>query len=262
MAESPVKKALRILKYLARCARPVGVNRLAQDLSLNASTAHRLLQVLLAENMASYDPETRLYSVGAESVRFSTSVLGHESPLARMRPALRALAARLHETCAYFAYEPQGHTKALVLLERGPNPLGYEFEVGQRDGLNAGASGKAILAFLPDAEVTRVLDGASLTATTENTITDPDALRREIAAIRTRGYATSLGERVPGAGFGIGAPVFDGSGRVAGAVVLTVPLFRWRDRDLPTSAAKVVECGREMTEILAGASAAGQEAAL
>lgn len=250
MAESPLQKALLILKQIARSGQPVAVNRLAQDLGLNASTVHRLLQVLVAEKMVSYCPETRLYGVGADWVALASTVLGRESPLSRMRPALRALAARLQETCAYFAFEPHELTKTLVLLERGPQPLGYEFAVGQRDGLNAGASGKSILAFLPDGEIDRFFRTVELSSVTDRTITDPDALRREIRQVRARGYATSLGERVPGAGFGTAAPVFDADGRVTGSVVLTVPLFRWRKEDLPVKAAAVVACGREMSALM------------
>lgn len=261
MAESPVQKALLVLKQLAEYGEPAGVKRLAGDLGLNVSTVHRLLQILVSENMASYEPETRLYGLGADCIGFAAKVLGGDSPVARIRPVVRDLVARLEETCAFSLYEPQSFTKALVLVERGPHRLGYDYAVGQRDGIHAGASGKAILAFLPDAEIERLFETAELKATTENTIVEPDALRREIGEIRARGYATSLGERVPGAGFGIGAPVFAGAGRVKGSIVVTVPIFRWRQADLPRMAQAVMASGRVLSDIFAAeAPEAGPEA--
>ena len=255
MTDSPVSKALLILKVLARHGQPVGVSRVAEDLGLNASTVHRLLQVLVSEGMASYDPASRLYAVGTECIRLATAVLEGDSQLAAMRSIVRDLAAELQETCAYFARDPQGFTKSLVIVERGPRPLGYDYEVGERDGLHAGASGKAILAYLPDAEIERMFSTAELAATTERTIVDRDALRREVALIRARGVATSMGERVPGAGFGVAAPVFGAAGHVAGSAVVTIPTFRWRDENLPAIAEAMKACGRRLSAMLGGAPA-------
>lgn len=250
MAESPVQKAILVLRKLAEHGEPTGVKSLADELGLNVSTAHRLLQILVAERMASYDPETRLYGLGAECIRFATMVLGGNSLAARIRPVVRQLANDLQETCAYGVYEPQTFTKAIAVVERGPQPLGYDFDVGRRDGIHAGASGKAILAFLPDEEIERMFSTVTLEATTQNTILDPDRLHEDIAEARKCGYATSLGERVPGAGFGIGAPVYGSDGRVRGSIVVTVPLFRWRKKNLPWMSRAVVECGRVLSSLI------------
>lgn len=203
--------------------------------------------------MVAYDPQTRLYSIGTESLRLAALILGRDSWIERCRPLVRDLAARLRETCAFSLYEPQTFTKVMAIVERGPHPLGYDYDVGRRDDLHAGASGKAILAFLPDEEIDALLR-APLSRATERTIVNPRELRKQIAEIRARGYATSLGERVPGAGFGIGAPVFGPDGRVRGSIVVTIPLFRWRDSRLPSFARAVVECGRALSAALDGAS--------
>lgn len=250
MAESPVQKAILVLRKLAEYGEPTGVKSLADDLGLNVSTAHRLLNILVRERMASYDPETRLYGLGTECIRFATLVLGGNSLAARIRPLVRQLANDLQETCAYGVYEPESFTKAIAVVERGPQPLGYDFDVGRRDGIHAGASGKAILAFLPDEEIEQMFASVKLEATTENTIVDPEKLREDIKIARKCGYATSLGERVPGAGFGIGVPVYGADGRVKGSIVVTVPLFRWRKKNLPWMSRAVVECGRALSSLV------------
>ena len=79
---------------------------------------------------------------------------------------------------------------------------------------------------------------------TEFTIVDPDALRRKFRLIRKNGYAMSRGERIPGAGVGIGAPVFNRYGRVIGSVVVTIPAFRWKKERLT----KVVKLVRQAAE--------------
>jgi DNA-binding IclR family transcriptional regulator len=231
MTDSPVLKALAILKSLAG-ADAVGVSTIADETSLNVSTVHRLLRLLADDGMISYDPQTRTYALGTEAIRFATQVLASGSPIGRVRPFIVELANELAETCAFTIYEPKTFSKVVTIVEHGPHPLGYDFEIGSRDGIHAGASGKPIAAFLPDDEIEKMLR-RPLERLTEFTVVDPDTLRRQLRLIRKRGYAVSRGERVPGAGVGVGAPVFDSSRRVIGSVVVTVPAFRWKKERLP-----------------------------
>ncbi len=248
MADSPVLKAIAILRRLAEYDVPVGVQQLASDTSLNVSTVHRLLQLMARDGTVSYDSRARVYSIGTECIRFATHVLGSGSLIGRIRPIIADLAERLSETCAFTLYEPKTFSKVIAIVERGPYPLGYDFEVGTRDGIYAGASGKPILAFLSDADIERMLR-KPLPRLTENTDVDPDELRKQIRQIRKRGYATSHGERVPGAGIGIGAPVFGRQEQVIGSVVVTIPSFRWRNERLAKMADVVMKYARRVSRV-------------
>lgn len=248
MADSPVLKALSILRSLAATGRPAGVQQVASDVGLNVSTVHRLLQMLVKDGMASYDAATRTYSIGTECIRLATTVLGSHSLIGRVRPLLSELAQAVKETCAFTLYEPRTYSKIVALVERGPHALGYEFDIGSKDGIHAGASGKPILAFLPDAEIERYLR-RQLPKLTEFTVVDPAQLRRQIVQIRKLGYATSKGERIPGAGVGVGAPVFSSDERVIGSIVVTVPSFRWKRTRLDDIAKKVKASAKEASHI-------------
>ena len=256
LGHTPIQKALAIVKLLAAARGPVGVQAIAAATGLNVSTTHRLLQHLVGDAMASYDPRTRTYGVGTECVRLATAVLGSDSLIGRVRPLIAQLAVKLDETCALFLYEPANDTKVLAVVEHGTTPLGYAFEVGSRDGLHAGASGKAILAFLQDGRIDRIL-GQPLPKLTESTIVDPAELRRQVQVIRRQGYATSGGERVPGAGFGAAAPVFRPGDDVFGCVVVTIPAFRTRPDRLPAVADEVVRCARIISALADASPGAG-----
>ncbi len=249
MTASPVLKAISILQRLAEHGQPVGVQRLASDTRLNVSTVHRLLQLMTQDVMVAYDADARTYSLGIEAIRFAHHVLGSGSLIERVRPMIAELAARLGETCAFTLYEPKTFTKVMAIVERGPHPLGYDFAVGTRDGIHAGASGKPILAFLPDADIERYLR-KPLPRLTERTLTDPDQLRRQIRQIRKRGYATSRSERVSGSATGIGAPVFGPKGQVFGSIVVTIPSFRWRNERLEETAKLVMRYAHRVSALL------------
>jgi len=90
--------------------------------------------------------------------------------------------------------------------------------------VHGGASGRALLAFLPEEERRAVLT-SPLPALTDRTITDPQVLEDSLAEIRRRGYAISRGERAAG-GVGIAAPVL-GEGRLLGVVGIGMPEQRF-----------------------------------
>jgi DNA-binding IclR family transcriptional regulator len=74
---------------------------------------------------------------------------------------------------------------------------------------------------------------------TENTVTDPDELRRQLDEVRKRGYAVTRGERVLG-GVGIAAPVLAGDGRLLGVIGVGLPAQRYRASDEPRLAKRVI----------------------
>jgi DNA-binding IclR family transcriptional regulator len=85
--------------------------------------------------------------------------------------------------------------------------------VGSRIPLHVGASGKVILAFTEADERERILDGLSYEAFTSATISRRERLVEELTLVRQRGWAMSMGERIPGAA-GVSVPVRGASGLV------------------------------------------------
>lgn len=259
MADSPVIKAISILKFLAARGSGIGVQQVARGVSLNVSTVHRLLQMLAADGMINYNVKERSYEIGPECIRLATQILGRHSLVGRVRPHIAALAADLHETCAFTIFDPKTASKIVAVVERSSHALGYDFDVGSRDGIHAGASGKPILAFLPDDHIEKLLR-KKLPKLTEFTIVDPKKIRDEIVQIRKQGYATSLGERIPGAGVGIGAPVFSSAGQIVGSVVVTIPSFRWKPGRRQRVANRVMAAAEDVSSVFdAGTTAAGDE---
>src|SRR5262249_22676766 len=116
--------------------------------------------------------------------------------------------------------------------------------------MHAGASGRAILAFLPEDERASVL-ARGLPALTSATITDANALERSLARTRGRGYALSVEERRAG-GVGLAAPVLAAGGRVITAVGLALPTQRFDAADEPRLASLVTACARSITVALGG----------
>jgi DNA-binding IclR family transcriptional regulator len=60
------------------------------------------------------------------------------------------------------------------------------------------------------------------------TTTDPDVLRKDLALVRSRGFASSLGERQEGAG-SVAAPVFGLENEPVAVISVCGPVERFRD---------------------------------
>ena len=76
---------------------------------------------------------------------------------------------------------------------------------------------------------------------TRNTFASATALRKELRAIRKKGYAWTNGEYDEDIA-GVAAPVFDGEQRIVAAVCLFGPMFRWPKE---ARAGKLIEITRK-----------------
>lgn len=117
--------------------------------------------------------------------------------------------------------------REVVYVERldSPNTLRVFAELGRRVPAHRTSSGKAILAFLAPSERDRLLKGWTLDGKTPYSITNMAVLRKELAAIRRRGYAENRQESELGV-VSVAAPIRDGSGHAVAALSLAGPTER------------------------------------
>jgi DNA-binding IclR family transcriptional regulator len=103
-------------------------------------------------------------------------------------------------------------------------PLRLSVQPGRQLPLHAGASQKALLAFMAEPDVERVVS-APLEVLCRATITDPGALREELKRIRERGWASSYEETNLGV-WGVAVPVLADRDAVTCAVGIAGPNAR------------------------------------
>lgn len=97
-------------------------------------------------------------------------------------------------------------------------------EVGKLEAPHATAVGKAMLAWLPEDEIRRILaDG--MKRFTDNTITEFPAFVEALRIVRRNGYAIDREEFLPGV-ICVGAAIRDQAGTVLGAISASTPSMR------------------------------------
>jgi IclR family acetate operon transcriptional repressor len=109
-----------------------------------------------------------------------------------------------------------------VFIERidGEGSIRFHAPLGQREQPHATAAGKAILAYLDESDVRRVIGEAGMTRYTPKTLTEVGTLLTELERVRSEGYALDDEEEAEGV-FCVGAAFFDHQGSCAGALSVT-----------------------------------------
>lgn len=214
---SSVRRAVQAMELLARKG-PLGVRAVAQQLDLPLGSVHRLLLDLAEENVVErtasgeWELSFRLLHISGQHLdRLELPRLAH--------PFAERIAAATQETVNINALS--GTAGVCVDKVRGNERMQLDLRIGSRGPLHCGGAGKAMLAYLPEAERETILAG-SLAALTARTLTDRGALRRELEQIRARGYAIDDQEVVLGV-YCVAVPILDRNGRPVGAISITGP---------------------------------------
>ena len=213
-----VGKALAVLDLVARFGRPVRFAELLDRSELPKATLYRMCQTLVGQDMLTLDPETGRYALGMRLVRLAHAAWTQASLAPIARPFIEALAAQTGRV-VHLAQLDAGHV--LYIDKRVPSKAPVMYSAAGRVGpAYCTGVGKAILAHLPPAELDAALAEQSFVAHTLHTITDADALRAELEAVRARGHAFDGEEHEPGI-VCIAMPVLTPGGRALGAISVT-----------------------------------------
>lgn len=219
-----IDRALAVLGVLAEAGGPMGVTEIARRVRLPKSVVHYHVSALVRNRYAEARPDRR-YGLGHAALRLGRSGYANLELRARALPFLRSLHHDTWETVTVSVLA--GRERVPVDQLVSPQEVKLAVELGRPFPLHAGASGRAILAFLPEAARDSLLH-EPLERLTAETVVDPDRLLLLLAATREAGVAVSRGERQEGAA-SVAAPVFDHDG-VTGAMTVCGPLFRFDER--------------------------------
>jgi DNA-binding IclR family transcriptional regulator len=213
-----IEKALDVLFALHRAAEACGVSQVARALGLPKSSAHRLLAALARRGLVERD-ELGRYRPGIGLVALARGALDREPVVAAARPVLEAEAEALGET----VFLVGGRGGRLLVLDKaeGTGFLRAAPSVGAVVPVHATAVGKLYLAF--GAEQVAWPAG-SLEPFTPRTPASREALEREVARARKRGFAENREEWIPGLAV-VAAPISAG-GRLCGALCVAAPAAR------------------------------------
>jgi IclR family acetate operon transcriptional repressor len=222
---SAIERASDVLLYFSKTTSPdLGITDISRELGLSKAAVHRVLASLRSRDLVALDETTRRYSLGAATIMLGLSALGRINVRTLAVPELSLLAALTNETATLSVRS--GSVRIYVDQVTPPREVIMSVSIGTPYPLHAGSSSKAFLAFLGQDAIDRHLS-EPLDPVTVGTQTDRRQLLRELAAIRERGWAESVGERQEGAA-SVAAPVFDHLRRPVAVLSVCGPEARFR----------------------------------
>lgn len=209
-------RATRIVTALAEHPYPLGIVELAAFVQLSSASVHRILSTLVSVGWVEQNTRTAKYrlgmrAIGVGMVGLATNPVLHDG---------RLYLTRLAEWSGYDAVLSTLVGVKTVQLERvaGSHTEMIEFEAGRPQPAHAMADGKLLLSFHTEDEVRYFYKVEPLRRYTDNTITDPALMDKELAKIRAQGYAADNYERFQ-KGRGLAVPVLDSDGHAIAAML-------------------------------------------
>ncbi len=220
MTRPAAQNILRIIGFLAAQSGPVTASRITQALKLPRSTVYDLLSVAIGQGYAIHIPEKRRYALGLRAFELGSGFQRQQPLVLLATPLLKRLVSdtRLSAHLAVL----HGNDVIYLVEERTRQGPWLVSDVGVRLPAHLTATGRAILAHLPPAQL-RALYPSSKLELVLRTSDGPSSigeLRRVLSTTRRRGYALEHNEVTEGLA-SIARPVFDRTGWPIASVALT-----------------------------------------
>ena len=240
-----VDRALDVLEALADAGEELPLREVAARTDLNVSTCHHLLATLVKRGYAGRSRLGKLYFIGNKVSELSHRRFSQFNIVEMAMPELRRLNQQTGEAVQLSTM--QGYE--LVMLAKLDSSHAIQVRsdtVSESTAAHATATGKAILAWLPDVEIAKVIAENGLRKFTDRTITNIEELMEELRYVRRNGYAFDNEEFQTGV-VCVGAAVRDHHGAVIAAVSSSIPEMRATTKLLEIVLAGVRRCAKELS---------------
>jgi len=206
----------------------LGVTEIAERLSVDPSTAYRLLSTLEAHGFVVQDEESKKYGLGYGILEVTSGLLRRLSVVEVSQPHLYTVATKLGES-AHVAVRYRQFAVS-VGSESAAGVLRVETVLGNPEPLYCTAIGKALLLDFTREQLVELFGEEKFERHTPHTLTTIDELESDLARARRLGYAFDDEELHPGVRC-IAAPVHDYTNRIVAAFGISSPAIRLtRDR--------------------------------
>ena len=243
-------RAMEVFEHLST-TQGAALSTLAADLDESPATVYRILVTLEGRGLVEFDATDQIWQIGARAFVIGARYLRRTSLVERARPIMRALMQATGET-ANLGVRRGGDVLFLSQVETHESIRAF-FPPGTLSPLHASGIGKALLGEMAEDQLTDFLKDAPLQRFTDHTTTTPEAVRAEVAATRSRGYAFDAEEKTLGMRC-IAAPVFDHTGEAVAGISVSGPVSRVADDQIDRLALAVRDAAATLSAALGGSA--------
>ncbi len=238
-----LERALAILEALGNARAGLTSAQVARQLNLPKSSVHYLVQTLDRAGYIHREPGARTYRLSLRFCELASRALRGMGIRDEARPVLRML-CNSTGLVTHLGILEDGSAVIIEKMEP-PQPVRVATWVGKRMSVHCTALGKALIAYLPEAQIDQLLISHPLLRHNENTIGSVQKLKEELALVRRRGYALDDEEEEIGWRC-VGAPILGDDDLPLGAISVVGRTSSVDAENYPQLAQRVRDAARDI----------------
>ena len=241
-----VDRAILILEVLANEPDGLCLRDLATRLFLAPQTAQSLLRTLELHEFIVQSGRGAPYCLGPGLARLAGDRPSRDERASLARRPVAKLAREINESVLLI--ELTGRRAAPIAQARFDQPLAVTPNSEGFLRLHTMATGKVLMAAIPEAARSVFVRGLQLAERTPHTITEPAALLAELAVVAEQGWAETLEEAVLGVA-ALAVPVPLVGGMVPASIGTCLPTARYTPEHRPALLAALQRCAQEVADM-------------
>ena len=211
-----LERALQILNCFSTEKQSLTLSQISEILNLSRATILRLCSTLIKYRFLKQDVSSKQYSLGIRIFELGTIVF-HSFSLRRIAsPHLSKLQMKLGTT-VFLGILDNDELLFIDKKDDPMNPITFSAKIGTRRPPHWGMLGPAILAYLPENDVEKLLQKFPVKAAAKNSLRKNEEFLKWLKQIKQQGYVFDDQTAMDGIS-GISAPIFDLSGKAIGAI--------------------------------------------
>lgn len=238
-----VERTIDILQAFTFDAQELSLTQICALADLPKTTTYRILTTLERRNLVVQDTATGKYRLGYEIVKMGSIAQEGNSLQRTARGDMEELSRRTQQTCNLYVRD--GFERVCIAQVEGTQYVRRFSYLGARHPLYCGA-GKLLLAYADDDIQKQYFDTAKFSKYTENTVTEPETLRRELVQIRQDGYSVTKAERDPMTAM-VSAPLRNYRGKVVASITISGPVYLFTDENVALYREEVIRAAERIS---------------
>lgn len=250
LQSSIVVKCVEVLDVLSESQSPLSYSDIVAKTGFSKSSAHRILTILMTENLLQFDEATRSYSLGPKLVDWARAAW-QKTDLQQIKDS--TLMALRDMTNLNVCVSIRTNDAVMFIRTFDTAAVRYAPRIGQQSALHCTAAGKVLLAF-QNPQPAALPEGYELERYTEKTIVTERAFQDELESVVAAGYALCDREEFLQV-VGMAAPILDYRSNAVAALSLWAPAKLADIEALQKHSGALVDAANELSKKFGAMSA-------
>lgn len=242
-----VDRALNIMEIISDYSNGLGITDISEKSSLHKSTVHRILKTLIDNGYVEQDGVSKNYLITFKLYNLGKRKIENLDIVKVAKPSIEILSTKVKETVHLVIRD--GADVVYIDKVEADNTINMSSKVGRRSPVYCTSVGKSMLAYETDEVIKSVWDESNILKYTENTIIDYNDFLKELAKVKELGYALDNEENEIGV-VCIGAPIFDHTNKVIGAISISGPSNRIESKGIETLKEEILKMVKNISRDL------------